>query len=279
MIKKIRNFFGYVEVSPLIYTEQLRDAYLTKSVVGSHLKGKKVMITGGTGGIGTALILRFLGEGCHVMCCARNKNKLQATISYINKKFPFAEIESILMDLESEESIRAAVESLGDQTLDILINNAGVFTDIDIKRKFLGVTRKEFINVWNVNYKGTVFLSNIIAEKMSKNGAGSIVNISSICANSNKTQYTPYGMSKAAIKEFTRLLADKYRTLQVNAILPGAVATSMGNLGIDENIARNSNVLHHPALPEEIAALAAFLSAGAGRYINEEVVASACEVL
>lgn len=277
-IKKIREFFRYVEMNPLVYTENLRDAYLTKSVAGNQLKGKKVMITGGTGGIGVALALRFLCEDCHIMLCARNKEKLDIVIKYLNDKISFTSIEPIIMDLKDENSIVKVVEALDSACPNILVNNAGVFTKIDSKREFFFVTKKEFSDVWDVNYKGTVLLSNLIAEKMNQS-EGVIINISSICADSRKTQFIPYGISKAAIKKYTAFLSEKYENVQTNAILPGSVATSMIGLYMDKDISRDCNALYHPALPEEIAALAAFLATGVGKYLTEDVTASACEIL
>lgn len=282
-LRKFKNILKYEHLEPLKYSEYLRDSYLTPSVVGGRLEGKKVLITGGSGGIGTVLALRFMTERSLVTISGRNQDKLESTVNYLRKKIPQAKIDYILIDQLSKQRIDSAVDYLKkiNKIPDILVNNAGVFTDIDKKRIFRNVTQNEFNNVWNTNFKGTVQLTERIATEMSKQKIpGNIINIASICAEFRNFQYTPYGISKAAIIEYTRLLCKKYPLLTVNVVEPGSVATEMGGLSIGDNISRNCNALHRPALPEEIAAFVAFLASGFGVYLTDGGhIVSACEVL
>ena len=283
MLQKIRKKLEKNTIKPLIYSEGLRDAYLGISVTGGTLQGKSVLITGATGGIGVALALRFSYEGCNVILAGRSNIKLKDTLTYINKKKADATIEVQSLNLMDFNSIDESIKRLKsrDNFIDILINNAGVYTDVDKKRIFRSVSKEQFENVWKTNYTGTIYLTKLVAEEFNRRDInGTIIQISSICTRFRNYQYTPYGMSKTAMMQYSRDLKAKNRKLNIQIIEPGSVATGMGNLKIGDNIGRGNNILRHPALPEEIAALAAFLSSPTGRYINNQsVVASACEVL
>lgn len=280
MIKKKSKKLKYM---PLVYSEDLRSAYTEASVVGNRLVGKNVLVTGGTSGIGLAIAMRFLAEKSNVIISGRNEKRLQAAMTYLKERFPTGNIQTIVLDLCNEESILAVVKQLSQQEtfIDILVNNAGICTEESRKRRFRSVSEKEFKNVWNTNFEGTALLTNEIANEMSERDIkGNVINIASICAEFRSFQHTPYGISKSALVSYSKILSEKYDDITINVVEPGSVATPMGNLGIGDNVAKGCNVLHHPAFPEEIAALVAFLAGGFGKYLTENaVIASACEKL
>ncbi|MCH5342820.1 MAG: SDR family oxidoreductase [Acetatifactor sp.] len=280
MIKKKKKKLKYI---PLVYSEDLRSAYTEASVVGNRLVGRNVLVTGGTGGIGLAIAMRFLTEKSNVIISGRNEQRLQTSMAYLKERFPAGNIQTIVLDLCNAESILAVVKQLSQQEtfIDILVNNAGICTEESRKRRFRSVSEEEFKNVWNTNFEGTVLLTNEIANAMSERDIkGNIVNIASICAEFRSYQHTPYGISKSALVSYSKILSEKYDDITINVIEPGSVATPMEKLGIGDNIVRNCNVLHHSALPEEIASLVAFLAGGFGKYLTDHaIVASACEKL
>ncbi len=283
IISKLKNKVKYIKILPFVYSEEVREAYLGSSVVGGSLIGRNILVTGGSGGIGTVLALRFLYEGCNVCISGRNEKKLKNTYKYVLRRCPNANIRYIVIDQLNKESIKEGIETLYAQGfyIDILINNSGVLTEIDKKRMFRHVTGDEFLSVWNTNFKGTVLISELVSNKMCElKMKGRIITISSICAEFKNFQYTPYGMSKAAIEKYMQLINVKYKNITTKIIQPGTVATQMNAKMIGDNIASSCNLLHHAVLPEEIAALAAFLACEMGDYIkNERITASACEVL
>lgn len=285
LLKKMKRIIERSEIRPLYYTEELRTAYLGTSVSGGTLCGKTVLVTGATGGIGTGLALRFLREGCHVVISGRNQDKLNDLKSQLLKDKADGCVDTLLMDLQDRSSLDKAIKEIEDNELviDILINNAGVYTEVDKKRRFRTVKEEEFDTVWKINFEGTVMFTEKIIPLMNRpKGRKTIVNISSICTEYKNFQYTPYGISKSAILKWTELMQLKYPDVKFVAVQPGSVATIMGNLKMGDNIANSSNVLHHPALPEEIAALVAFLASDVGKFVNNSgagVIASACEVL
>lgn len=282
MLDKTRKKLSYTTVSPLFYTEQLSEAYLTPSVAGGTLQGKTAFITGATGGIGTAVSLRMAAEGCKLIISGRNEKKLNQTKENIGKRFPSVVITCVVMDQKDKTSIYDSVDILKKEHFpEIFINVAGILTEVDKKRRFRNVSREEFQNVWDTNYVGiSEFIKQVAKEMENRNSKGSIVNISSICSVFPSFQYTPYGISKSALTQFGLELKKEYPTLNIKTVLPGSVATIMNNLKLGDNISRKCNILRRPALSEEIAALVAFLCSDVGyKVTNSSIVASACEVL
>ena len=236
MAGRLRKILQYEKIKPLLYNEELRTAYLGTSITGGELRGKTVLVTGASGGIGTAMCLRFLLEGCRVVAVGRNKKKLNDVLEYIRMKIPSASVDVMEADWLDKGSIENCVEELKkrDNFIDILVNNAGVFTEVDKRRKFRTVTQEQFMAVWETNYMGTVHITELITDEMQRRGiSGRIINIASICAEERNFQYTPYGMSKAAIVQYTVQMCEKYENLSIHAIAPGSVATNMGNLKKD----------------------------------------------
>ena len=281
ILDKLRSKLRYVHLTPLKYTDEVRMAYFGGSVTGGNLRNKTVIITGGNGGIGKALCLRFAKEGCKVIFTARSEDKINKMKAYFTTILPDADVEGMLLDITDLGSIKKFVEMVRVFNIDILINNAGVFTDIDRKHLFRSVSVYDFNNTWECNFVGMKVLTEEIATLMDNtNGEGSIINISSICALFNSFRYSPYGISKSAVNYFTHETRKKFPKLNVHAIAPGSVATGMGHLKNGDDISSNCNYLKHIALPEEIASLAAFLASDSGRLItNIPVVASAGENL
>jgi NAD(P)-dependent dehydrogenase (short-subunit alcohol dehydrogenase family) len=112
MINKIRRKLQYEKLVPLMYNEELQEAYMGTSVTGGELRGKLVLITGGTGGIGIAMALRFLAEECSVIICGRNTEKLENAVEYLRTKVAGAKVEYLQMDQLDNESIGRAVALL-----------------------------------------------------------------------------------------------------------------------------------------------------------------------
>lgn len=285
ILNVIKKSMSAREIKPLYYTNELREAYLGTSVSGGTLFGKTVMVTGATGGIGAAISLRFLFEGCHVIISGRNQNRLNDLKDILLGFRPNSSVDTLMMDLQYVKSVDSAINEIEQKgiAINILVNNAGVFTDVDKSRRFRTVRSDEFNEVWNTNFEGMVILTEKLLPLMCcETGGKTVINIFSICANYKSFQYTPYGISKSAILKWTELMQINHPDIKFTTVQPGSVATMMGNLKLGDNIANHCNVLHHPALPEEIAALVAFLASDVGRFISNtrnSVIASACEVL
>jgi short-subunit dehydrogenase len=272
MLSRIREKMHYKKYSPLIYNDELKEAYMGTSVAGGSLNGKTVLITGGTGDIGTSLALRFIDEQCKVIISGRNAEKLEKTKKFLEDKRCRATVNTLHIDLLQLDTIEDKLDSLYDRNdkVDILISNAGFVSDDDRKGAFRTYDLDMFSTSWNTNFQGNANVCKYIAKKMDEyNIEGSIIAISSICSQQKKMQYTPYGMSKAALHTYADLLHEKYPKLNIKTICPGSVATKMNNIAVGNDISGGcNNQLNHLALPEEISALAVFLCSDCGMYIT-----------
>lgn len=280
ILNRIRRKFVYTELTPLYYTEALKNSYCGTSVTGSQLQGKLAVVTGAYGGIGQAIVKRLVDEGCKVVLLGRNESKLKECVSILGVE----KADYVVIDLSSYQSVAQVAESLiKNYSIDILVNCAGVLTDVDKGRRFRGVTKEQYLNVLNVNLKSTMLLSMLVAEQMFERAVdSSIINIASICGLFDSFGHTPYGISKSGLIEFTNLLQKKYEdsNILVSGIAPGSVATVMGNKQTGSNITIHTNITRHVALSEEIASLVAFLCGQSGRYFRgKTIVASGREKL
>ena len=280
IISKIRNKFSYTVKRPLVYDESLRFIYSTVSVCGGALRGKTAVVTGATSGIGYATAQRFLSEGCNVIIAGRNEDKLKESISSLQTADNTFK-EYFLMDSLSEDSICESVKGVFNKyKIDIWVNCAGIFKKTDRDRRFRGITAETYFEVVNTNLKSNMLLIPLVAEEMSARSIdGHIITVSSICGFTNHFGYTPYGISKNGIIEFTKQIAEKYKDkINILTIAPGSVATRMGEIGFGENIAGSNSFTRHIAIPEETASVIAFLVSPKNKYLNgKTILASAGE--
>lgn len=271
IFKKIRKRLTYTEVTPLYYTEGLQDAYSGISVAGGSLRGKHVVVTGGTGGIGFAIAKRYLDEGCDVTITGRNKGKLESSLKRLETANNMGQVDYAIMDQLSSTSVNDALRAMFKKEIDIWINCAGIFTDVDKQRRFRSVDKQTYINVMDTNLKSVKLICESLAEHwLSTQKKGQIINIDSICGLYPSYGQTPYGLSKIQVASLTRQLSVQYTGKVIFAcVFPGSVSTLMGNKKIGDNISSMGTMLtRHIAMPEEIAAVVAFLSSPAGRKVN-----------
>jgi len=280
LLSKIRSKFSYTINHPLIYDDGFRNAYSTISVCGGLLKGKNVVVTGATSGIGLAIAQRFLDEGANVIITGRNKDKLDETIKTLRVSSNNNLTYVLINQLEIDSIHKAVADIFGRTNVDVWINCAGVFKDFDRKRIFRGVEKESYFEVVDTNLKSNILTVEYVAQKMMDNGIkGKIINISSICGLTNHFGYTPYGISKNGLIEFTKEIALKYSDIiSIISIAPGSVATKMGSKGFGKNVFGGNSFTRHTAIPEEISAVVAFVSGPIGDKLNgKTIVASAGE--
>lgn len=279
-LSKIRKIFSYKVIKPLIYDDMLRNAYSTTSVTGGTLRGKTAVVTGGTSGIGFATAQRLLSEGCNVIIAGRNEDKLKDSILMF-KTDGNVKIDYIILDALDTNSFKQKVENVFEyDTVDIWVNCAGVLKKSDRERKFRGVDAETYFDVVNTNLKSNMLLIPLVADAMVARGInGTIISVSSICGFTNHFGYTPYGISKNGLIEYTRQIADKYKgKISILSVAPGSVATRMGDTGYGKNISGSTSFTHHIAIPEETAAVIAFLISPIGSNLNgQTILASAGE--
>ena len=235
------------------------------------LRGKVALITGGSSGIGFAIAQAFVRSGCHVIIAGRKENILKDSCSYINNinNTCTGEVAKYIvldvLDVTSmPEKIRLAASFFDKGRIDILVNSAG----LTVKLPFEHTTEAEYDAVMGTNAKGTFFMCKAMAQYMIENNIkGHILNVTS--SSALRPAWTPYHMSKWAVRGFTLGLADMLLPygIIVNAIGPGPTATPMLNKKQDESLYLGQCVAGRYAHPMEIASLAVFMVSDMGNLI------------
>ena len=196
-----------------------------------QLKGKTVLITGGTAGIGLEAAKQFLANGAKVIITGRNQAKLDAA----KKLYPaLTAIKSDVADADNAQVLFEQVKELGG--IDILYNNAGVMSG----PLNLGAANDKHFeaaeNEININYLGVIRMNNLFMEMLKSKKEGAIINTSSILSYVPLLLGPTYSASKAAVRFYTESLREHLRILdskvKVFELLPPLVATEMAE-GLD----------------------------------------------
>jgi 3-oxoacyl-[acyl-carrier protein] reductase len=240
---------------------------------GGILEGKRVLITGGSAGIGLAIAKKCLSEGATVVITGRTEAKLKAAEAELNNP----RLNPLVWDVSSisqrEEKLAEALRLVGGR-LDVLVNNAGILGG---NRQFLDLTEEVWDQISSVNEKGLVFLTQCVVQKwIERRQGGKIINMSSMRGNLG-VQDGPYGMSKWGLNGLTHGLGLKLAPhgIIVNGIAPGITATdsiAIKNIDVKENAYLNGVPISRIGLPEEIAELAVFLMSDAANYIVGQTI-------
>jgi len=229
------------------------------------LADKRVLITGGAGGIGAATATRFLEEGSRVIVLDRDPEALARLAS----EMP-ALSGTICADVSDPDDIARAFEELEDLFggLDILINNAG----ISIRHGFLDIKPRDWQEVIDVNLNGVFFVAQQAARLILRGSGGVILNMGSTNGLMGYPYYADYNASKAGVIELTRTMAlELGPSVRVNAICPGFILTPMQAAEYTEEMQRafaSKLPLDRLGRPEDVAALFAFLASDDAAFIT-----------
>lgn len=229
------------------------------------LKNKRVLITGGAGGIGAATAQRFLEEGARVAVFDRD----EAAGARLQKELPGLGA-FIYADVADPDSVAQAFDRLDLQMggLDILINNAG----ISIRQPFMGITPEQWHSVLSVNLDGIFFVAQQAARRMLAGAGGVILNMGSSNGLMGYHYYADYNASKAGVIELTRSMAlELAPTIRVNAVCPGFIMTPMQEAEYTQEMRRafeDKVPLRRLGSPQDVAALFAFLASDDAAFIT-----------
>jgi short-subunit dehydrogenase len=192
-------------------------------------KNKNIIITGATGGFGSALAIKYYQEGANLILIGRSFDKLNSLKEKLlvdKKSNQF--IKTIKLDLANLNLISKVLkkEFIKISKFDVLINCAAIQGPIgkSWENKFI-----EWQNTFNINFYSTMVLINIILPFMLKNNSGSIINISGGGSTSSRPDFSSYAISKTALVRYTEILAEEVSNtkIKVNSIAPGIMATNM----------------------------------------------------
>jgi 3-oxoacyl-[acyl-carrier protein] reductase len=233
-----------------------------------HLKNKKILITGATGGIGYSLVKKFYELGSIVLATGTNEIKLDQ----LKKEFQNIKIKSFKLDQHTEiENFITDCHSELDG-IDVLINNAGITSD----NLSVRLTDENWKKVIDINLTSTFLMCKQTIKKMLKNKQGKIINITSIVAHTGNLGQANYAASKAGIIGFSKSLAIEYakKKINVNCISPGFIKTEM-----TDKINEEFKKILISKIPsgdlgkgEDIAQCAAFLASEMSDYITGETI-------
>jgi len=243
------------------------------------LQDKVALVTGGSRGIGEAIVKRFAKQGASVAFTYRSSEEQAIAVV---KECQEMGVEAVGMksDAASYEQAEALIKEVLDRfgKLDILVNNAGITQD----NLMLRMTEEQWDRVIHVNLKSVFNLSKNALRPMMKNRGGVIINMSSIVGVTGNAGQANYAASKAGILGFTKSLAKEMgsRNIRVNAIAPGFIETDMTD-ALDDNTreAYLSNIpLKRFGKANEIADVCVFLGSDLGTYVSGQTI-SVCGAL
>jgi glucose 1-dehydrogenase len=247
------------------------------------LKGKGVLVTGGTSGIGQAIAVKFAEYGANVAInylrtadeAADTEQQVHACVNKVQQ----TGVRDVLVqgDVSKEEDVvpmvRTAVSELGG--IDVLINNAG----IQVSRHSDELSSADFDKVLAVNLRGAFLCAReAIGHFLAEGKPGVIINVSSVHQLIPKPDYLGYSVSKGGMQNLTRTLALEYagRGIRVNGIGPGATVTPINRAWIDDPAKREMVESHIPmaraGTAEEMGAVACFLASDDAGYITGQTI-------
>ena len=233
------------------------------------LNGKKVLVTGASGGIGKAIAMELSSSGADLCLTGRNESELENLQKIIG-----GNCQIIISDLSNSEGISNLADQAQDimGQIDILVNNAGITKD----NLFMRMSEDDWNEVININLNSIFKLTKQLIKGMIKRRYGRIINITSVIGVAGGAGQSNYSASKAGIIAMSKSLAQEVgsRSVTVNSIAPGFIETNMtAELSDDrkEDILRSISV-GRLGKPDDIAGAVCFLASDKASYITGQTI-------
>ncbi len=234
------------------------------------------VVTGGSAGIGLAIVERLLQTGYRVAYCSRNPDRLTAAERFLATRHPDAQCLARAVDLRVSAQIPQYFDDVAAAlgSVSVLINNAGISPKVDGRRvPFHQVTQDEWQDVLAVNLTGAMLCTQAVLPGMLERRFGRVIMIGSSAARTlPRFAGSAYVASKAALSGLTRSLAGEYGAygITANTVAPGNVASGMtGDPGSTQNREAASRIpLGRVGEPPDIAGIVAFLCSREAAFIN-----------
>jgi len=238
------------------------------------LQGKRVLISGGSSGIGLATARRFLEEGSRVFLTGLDPREVAGALAGLR---PGGEVSGLACDVSLEDDVSpmvaAALGALGG--IDVLINNAGTAR----RDSFLAIAAGDWDRIIAVNLRGMFLVAQTVSRHMvERGGGGVIINMSSTNGLAGEEDYAHYNASKGGVLLLTKTMAVELgrHGIRVNALCPGyihtplneAISAPMGGGAFEADYAQERIPLRRAGQPEEVAAAYAFLASGDASFIH-----------
>ena len=235
-----------------------------------QLQGKIALVTGGTRGIGLAIVKAFIEEGASVALCGSRPETAEKALAELKAAYPTADLLALSPDLASHAEVEEAVAAVKAHygRIDILVNNAGV----SARESLYNYETEAFDRVMDLNVNAIFYTSRAVAPIMKEQGGGVILNTSSMVSLYGQPAGCAYPASKFAVNGLTKSLARELGrdNIRVNAILPGVTRTDMVAALPKEMVERISAPipLGRVGEPEEVANAFVFLASDKASYIT-----------
>jgi glucose 1-dehydrogenase len=247
------------------------------------LKGKNVLVTGGTSGIGQAIAVRFAESGANVAInylrtpdeAAETEQQIHACVRRVRQEG----VRDVLVgaDVSAEQEVVAMLEETVERLggVDVLVNNAG----IQISRPSHELSQADFEKVLAVNLRGAFLCARESIKRFRDAGNGGvIINVSSVHQDIPKPDYLGYSVSKGGMRNLTRTLALEYagENIRVNGIGPGATITPINRAWVDDPEKAKLVTSHIPlgraGTAAEMAGVTCFLASDDAAYITGQTI-------
>lgn len=249
------------------------------------LDGKSALVTGGSKGIGKAIVEELTSLGASVLTCSRTSTDMEACLKeWKEKGFNVIGTTADVTTVEGRDKILNLASKTFDGKLDILVNNVGT----SIRRATVDYTPEEFKQVMDTNFNSLFLLTQLAypllkmaaaADGARETGGSSVVNISSVAGLTSIKSGTPYAASKAAMNQVTQNWGCEWATdgIRVNAVAPWYTKTPLTQPVAADAVRVEEIKQRTPmgrwAEPEEVSGLVAFLCMQGSCYITSQVIA------
>ncbi len=234
--------------------------------------GRVVLVTGGSRGIGRAVVLVFAAQGAQVAFCYRSD---QAAAQALCREAADRQVAAYQADVGDLAAATALVDTVAARygRLDVLVNNAGHFPKTPVAE----MDPAEWDSVLHSNLYAVFYCCRAALPYMARQGGGSIVNLASIAGKRGSAFHAHYAAAKGGVLAFTRSLAREVigQGIRVNAVCPGRIATDLlwGDAGLNDAARWQADTpIRRLGTPEEVAAAVLFLAGAASSYIVGETL-------
>lgn len=238
------------------------------------LKGKTAVVTGGTRGIGYAVVKKYLENGANVALCGSRKETVERALEKLKSENPNYKVIGLCPNLQDPQEVEQAVAKVKETfgSLDIMVNNAGV----SARESIYDYKPEDFAKTMALNVNAVFYCSKAAAEVMKEQGGGVIISTSSMVSLYGQPSGVAYPASKFAVNGLTKSLARELGkdNIRVNAVAPGVTKTDMV-ANLPEQVIKPilaTIPLGRMGEPEDVANAFLFLASDLASYVTGEIL-------